>query len=72
MALFPGRYRNPDGSAAVTYQWFHLRFKAWVDELDIGCWVAHKARWRRARVAGGLAVAERQLRSRPSGHPKIL
>jgi hypothetical protein len=33
-----------DGSAAVTYQWFHLRFKAWVDELDIGRWVAHQAR----------------------------
>jgi integrase len=44
MALFPGRYRNPDGSAAVTYQWFHLRFKSWVDELDIGRWVAHQAR----------------------------
>ena len=44
MALFPGRYRNPDGTAAVTYQWFHLRFKAWVDELDIGRWVAHQAR----------------------------
>jgi hypothetical protein len=43
MALFPGRYRNPDGSAAVTYQWFHLRFKAWVDELDIGRWVPHQA-----------------------------
>ena len=25
MALFPGRYRNPDGTAAVTYQWFHRR-----------------------------------------------
>src|SRR6266571_1592033 len=44
MALFPGRYRNPDGTAAVTYQWFHLRFKAWADELDIGRWVAHQAR----------------------------
>ncbi len=44
MALFPGRYRNPDGTAAVTYQWFHLRFKAWVDELDIGRWVPHQAR----------------------------
>ena len=44
MALFPGRYRNPDGTAAVTYQWFHLRFRAWVDELDIGRWVPHQAR----------------------------
>jgi integrase len=44
MALFPGRYRNPGGSASVTYQWFHLRFKAWVDELDIGRWVPHQAR----------------------------
>jgi len=44
MALFPGRYRNPDGTAAVTYQWFHSGFKAWVDELDIGRWVAHQAR----------------------------
>ena len=44
MALFPGRYRNPDGSAAVTYQWFHSGFKAWVDELDIGRWVPHQAR----------------------------
>ena len=44
MALFPGRYRNPDGTAAVTYQWFHSGFKAWVDDLDIGRWVAHQAR----------------------------
>ena len=44
MALFPGRYRNPDGTAAVTYQWFHSGFKAWADELDIGRWVAHQAR----------------------------
>ncbi len=44
MALFPGRYRNPDGATPVTYQWFHLGFKAWVDELDIGRWVAHQAR----------------------------
>ena len=40
----PGRYRNPDGATPVTYQWFHLGFKAWVDELDIGRWVAHQAR----------------------------
>ena len=44
MALFPGRYRNPDGTAPVTYQWFHVRFKAWIDELDIGRWVPHQAR----------------------------
>jgi integrase len=44
MALFPGRYRNPDGTAPVTYQWFHVRFKAWVDDLDIGRWVPHQAR----------------------------
>jgi integrase len=44
MALFPGRYRNPDGTAPITYQWFHVRFKAWVDELDIGRWVPHQAR----------------------------
>ena len=44
MALFPGRYRNPGGTAAVTYQWFHVRFKAWADELDIGRWVPHQAR----------------------------
>ena len=44
MALFPGRFRNPDGATPVTYQWFHLGFKAWVDELDIGRWVAHQAR----------------------------
>jgi integrase len=44
MALFPGRYRNPDGTAPVTYQWFHVRFRAWADELDIGRWVPHQAR----------------------------
>ncbi len=44
MALFPGRYRNPDGTAPVTYQWFHRAFRQWVDELDIGRWVAHQAR----------------------------
>src|SRR6266702_1468739 len=44
MALFPGRYRNPGGATPVTYQWFHLGFKAWVDDLGIGRWVAHQAR----------------------------
>jgi integrase len=44
MALFPGRYRNPDGTAPVTYQWFHRQFSAWTGELDIGRWVAHQAR----------------------------
>jgi integrase len=44
MALFPGRYRNPGGATPVTYQWFHLGFKAWVGDLGIGRWVAHQAR----------------------------
>jgi integrase len=44
MALFPSTRLNPDGSMPLSYQWFHSRFKAWIDELDLGRWVAHQAR----------------------------
>ncbi|HEX5349073.1 MAG TPA: tyrosine-type recombinase/integrase [Pseudonocardiaceae bacterium] len=44
MALFPSARLNPDRSASLSYQWFHLRFKAWIDSLDLGRWVAHQAR----------------------------
>jgi integrase len=44
MALFPTTRLNPDGSMPLSYQWFHHLFKAWIDELDLGRWVAHQAR----------------------------
>ena len=45
MALFPTNLRNRGRRyRRVSYQWFHRGFKAWVDELDIGRWVAHQAR----------------------------
>ena len=42
LALFPSTHRNPDGTVALTYQWFHSRFTAWVDSLDIGHCVPHQ------------------------------
>ncbi|WP_067510564.1 site-specific integrase [Actinoplanes sp. TFC3] len=44
MALFPSLVRNPDCTRPSTYTWFHTHFRAWVDELDLGRWVAHQAR----------------------------
>ncbi|MFZ0118631.1 MAG: tyrosine-type recombinase/integrase [Pseudonocardiaceae bacterium] len=44
MALFPSTVRNPDGATALTYHWFWVRFRAWVDGLDLGHYVAHQAR----------------------------
>jgi integrase len=44
MVLFPTTRLNPDGSMPLSYQWFHTRFKAWIDELDLGPWVPHQAR----------------------------
>ena len=44
LALFPSTHRNRDGTVSLTYQWFHTRFNAWVDSLDLGRWVPHQAR----------------------------
>jgi len=44
MALFPTTRLNPDASMSISHQWFHRRFKEWVDSLDLGRWVAHQAR----------------------------
>jgi integrase len=44
LALFPSRVRNPNGQRAVSYKWFHSRFKHWVDQLDLGRCVPHQAR----------------------------
>jgi integrase len=44
MALFPTRVRNPNGQMPLSYTWFHLRFKAWVQQLDLGRLVPHQAR----------------------------
>jgi len=44
MALFPSEYRNPDGAMSLSYQWFHSRFKRWVEQLDLGRCVPHQAR----------------------------
>lgn len=59
MALFPGRYRNPDGATAVTYQWFHSRFKQWVDELD----------WPLGRPPGQAHAGHQPAAARRQPHP---
>jgi integrase len=44
MALFPSKVRNAAGTTSLSYQWFWVRFRPWVDELDLGHYVAHQAR----------------------------
>jgi integrase len=44
LALFATTVRNPDGTTALTYQWFHSRFRQWIAELDLGQVVPHQAR----------------------------
>ena len=44
LALFPSKVRNRDGTISISYQWFHSRFKPWVEDLDLGRWVPHQAR----------------------------
>jgi len=44
MALFPSKVRNASGTTSLSYQWFWIRFRPWVDELDLGHYVAHQAR----------------------------
>ena len=44
LALFPTTHRNHDGTVALTYQWFHSRFRAWIEDLDLGHCVPHQAR----------------------------
>lgn len=44
LALFTSKVRNPDGSTALSYQWFHRRFREWITELDLGQLVPHQAR----------------------------
>jgi integrase len=44
LALFPSTYRNPDGTVALTHQWFYCRFRPWVADLDLGRCVPHQAR----------------------------
>jgi integrase len=44
LALFPTNTRNLDGRKSMSMSWFGDRFKAWVDSLDLGRYVAHQAR----------------------------
>ncbi len=44
MALFPSKVRNAAGTTSLSYQWFWVRFRPWVDDLDLGHYVAHQAR----------------------------
>ena len=44
VALFPARYRNPDGTTSLSYQWFHKSFRQWIEQLDLGGVVPHQAR----------------------------
>lgn len=44
LALFPTKQANRQGLKNVSYHWFHTRFRAWIDSLDIGHCVPHQAR----------------------------
>lgn len=44
MALFPRAYRNPHGTYAITYTWFHGHFRSWIAGLDLEPAVPHQAR----------------------------
>ena len=44
LALFPTTHRNHDGTQALSYNWFHTRFQAWITALDLGHCVPHQAR----------------------------
>ena len=44
MMLFPTNRRNDQGMRPVSYNWFHKWFRQWIDELDLGRYVAHQAR----------------------------
>ncbi|WP_083933730.1 tyrosine-type recombinase/integrase [Sciscionella marina] len=44
IALFPSPMRNHDEEKAVSYTFFYIRFKAWVESLALGKAVAHQAR----------------------------
>lgn len=44
LALFPSTNRNPDGTRAISHQWFRRGFNAWLESLELGHWVPHQAR----------------------------
>jgi integrase len=44
MALFPRSVRNPTETGSISYGMFSRRFRAWVDDLELGAAVAHQAR----------------------------
>lgn len=44
MVLFPTNRRNDQGMRPLSYNWFHNGFSGWIDELDLGRYVAHQAR----------------------------
>ncbi|MEX5709090.1 site-specific integrase [Parafrankia sp. FMc6] len=44
MAMFPRGYKNPQGTHAVSYTWFHGHFRRWLHGLNLGPAVPHQAR----------------------------
>jgi hypothetical protein len=44
LALFSTTHRKHGGTVALTYQWFHSRFREWIADLDLGHYVPHQAR----------------------------
>ncbi len=44
IALFPSKVCNTDATMPISYQWFHSRFKPWVEGPGLGRWVPHQAR----------------------------
>lgn len=44
MVLFPSNRRSAGEIRAVSYTWFHHRFRQWLNHLNVGHWVPHQAR----------------------------
>jgi Phage integrase family len=44
LALFPSPICNPEGRTPLSYTWFNSKFRQWIQDLELGKYVAHQAR----------------------------
>ncbi|MFD8692974.1 tyrosine-type recombinase/integrase [Streptomyces sp. NPDC059651] len=44
LALFPSPVCNPEGQTPLSYTWFNSKFRQWIQDLELGKYVAHQAR----------------------------